>query len=169
MKFHKLTSFQFISDLYFWHPIQRVLQSRLTHGGSGKNFFYRFDVDTSQNFVKKMHVGEDEYEKYPGASHCDELPYIFKTGPDTKIISPAIESKEMEMIKVMTETFASFATSGDPNNHEIAEQWMAVDSNKLPFSCLNIGTNEIKMMPLPESTRLTTWNEIYAEEKVDLF
>jgi hypothetical protein len=60
--------------LYFWFGIQRVLQSRLKNRGSGKNFLYRFDGDTSQNFVKKSHVAADEYGKYPGASHCDELP-----------------------------------------------------------------------------------------------
>lgn len=158
---------QFIADLYFWLGIQRVLSSRLQRGGSGKNYLYRFDVDLSQNFVKKLHVEEAERSKYPGASHCDELPYLFKTSNTTKIPSPAIDSKEFEMINTMVETFTTFAATGDPNNRAITEKWEAVDSKEL--SCLNINQSEIKMIPLPEGERLKKWNEIFQRENVELY
>lgn len=130
---------------------------------------YRFDVDLSQNFVKKMHVGADEYHKYPGASHCDELPYLFKTGPGTNISSPTIDSKEFAMIIKMVETFTSFAASGDPNNLQLGAKWEAVEENVLPFKCLNINQDETKMMTLPEGESLKTLNEVFQKENVDLF
>lgn len=125
-------------------------------------------MDLSQNFVKKMHVSADEYEKYPGASHCDELPYLFKTGPDTLIDSPRIDSKEFEIIKKMTETFSAFAMHGNPNNSEIGGAFETIDSSDLPFKCLNIRHDEIKMQEMPEGERLKTWNEIFQKENVDL-
>lgn len=160
---------QFISDLYFWLGVQRAISSRLSSGGSGRNFLYRFDVDGSQNFVKKSHIGADEYDKYPGASHCDELPYLFKTGPSTNISSPSLDSKEFNVMKKMVETFTSFATTGDPNNHELDEKFDEVKSKDSFYNCLNISERGTNMMPLPEEERLKTWNEIFDKEKVDLY
>lgn len=73
------------------------------------------------------------------------------------------------MIKKMTETFTTFASNGDPNNHEIQAQWSQIESQELPFKCLNINQHEIKMIPLPEAERLKTWNEIFAREKIETF
>lgn len=136
-------------------------------GGSGRNFLYRFDVDLSQNFVKKLHVREGEHGKYPGASHCDELPYLFKTSNTTNIPSPSIDSKEFVMINTMVETFTTFAATGDPNNLAITEKWEDVKSKEL--SCLNINQDEIKMIPLPEGERLKKWNEIFERENIELY
>lgn len=144
------------------------MQSRSFYGGAGKNFLYRFDVDLSQNFVKKAHVEPHEIGKYPGASHCDELPYLFKTGPDTKIPSPTIDSKEFDVIKMMVETFTTFAATGDPNNETIGE-WKEFNSNDLHTKCLNFNENGTEMINLPEESRIKVWNEIFAEENVELF
>lgn len=159
---------QFISDLYFWHGIDRTLRSRVAQDGPGKNFFYRFDVDLSQNFVKKMHIGPDEYHKYPGASHCDELPYLFKTGPETKIVSPVLDSEEFEMINAMVQTFTTFAETGDPNN-SLASGWEQVKNQETPFRCMNIHQAKIETVNWPESDRIKVWNEIFAKEQVELF
>lgn len=145
-----------------------MLSTRLASKGAGKNYLYRFDVDLNQNFVKKAHVTEDEWKtgKYPGASHCDELPYIFKTGPDTNIDSPAIESKEFEMIKTMVDTFTSFAESGDPNNSRL-KKWETV--NEASLQGMNINENGSKMMEFPENSRIKVWNEIFKKENVALY
>ena len=126
-------------------------------------------MDLSQNFVKKMHVEADEYYKYPGASHCDELPYLFKTGDDTKINSPALDSQEFKVIKKMVETFTSFAATGNPNNNQIKETWEEVQNVNSPFKCLNISNDGENMIALPEGERLETWNKIFKKENVDLY
>jgi cholinesterase len=140
--------------------------SRLNQGGSGRNFLYRFDIDGSQNFVKKMHVGPEESDKYPGASHCDELPYLFKT--KTNISSPTLDSLEFDVIKKMVETFTTFAASGDPNNPEMGSHWHAIESLELPYHCMNISNNKIGMEPLPESATLKVWNEVFESENESL-
>jgi len=116
-----------------------------------------------------MHVGADEYHKYPGASHCDELPYLFKTGEDTKIEAPAIDSKELKAMKTMVETFTSFALNGDPNNSEIKENWEEIKSGGSTFKCMNITGDEAKMIPLPEGEGLKTWDEMFKRENVELY
>lgn len=135
--------------------------------GQGTNYLYRFDVDLRQNFVKRMHLNDDEQHKYPGASHCDELPYLFKTGKHTNLTSPTLESKEFEMITTMVETFTSFAKNGNPNNEKLNQMWPQVTSvNSL--MCLNINENDIEVRELPEMKRLRVWNEIFACENADL-
>lgn len=116
-----------------------------------------------------MHVAPHENGKIPGASHCDELPYIFKTGKRVKIESPTLASKEFTTIMKMTETFAAFAETGNPNNREIPFEWTAINSMEEPFECMNIDQDEVKMMQLPEAERLKLWNEIYGKEKIDLY
>jgi carboxylesterase type B len=71
------------------------------------------------------------------------------------------------MIRQMTETFSAFATNGDPNNEEIKQKWNPIETADLPFECMNINQDETKLMPLPESERLKTWDEIFALEKVE--
>lgn len=142
--------------------------SRLKQRGSGKSFLYRFDVDASQNFVKKMHVKPEEYEKYPGASHCDELPYLFKTEASTAIPSPTLDSVEFSVIRKMVETFVTFAATGDPNNQEIDELWTAIDSSNPSLNCMNFTNDKSQMMPLPEGETLEVWNEIFERENVNL-
>lgn len=116
-----------------------------------------------------MHVGADEYYKYPGASHCDELPYLFKTAAGTNIKAPALDSKEFMVIKKMVALFTSFAATGNPNNNEIKENWEEIHNGDSPFKCFNINEEEDKMVPLPEGKRLETWNKIFKQENVDLY
>lgn len=116
-----------------------------------------------------MHVRPDEYDKYPGASHCDELPYIFKTGAETNIDSPSLDSKEFGVIKSMVDTFTTFAATGDPNNNQLKGKWDELKPDDSPVKCLNITGDEAKMVPLPEAKKLETWNEIFRKENVQLY
>lgn len=156
-----ITPLQFFSDHYNWHAVQRVSSSRLKAVGSGKTYFYRFDVDLSQNLTKQLFA--DELLKYQGAAHGDDLPYIFKTS--LKLASPALDSKEFGVIRRMVETFTTFATTGDPNNCELSEKWEPI---KFPLKCLNIAEDTSAMIDFPESERLKIWDEIFEIEKVDL-
>lgn len=158
-----------MSDFYSWFGLQQVLTSRINQAGSGKNFVYRFDVDGSQNYAKLMLVAPDDYSKYPGASHCDDLPYLFKTGPPFSLPSPTLDSVEFKVIKKMVETFTTFASTGDPNNQEIGKKWTAVESLTLPFSCMNIKNDENQMIPLPEAEHFEAWKKMFERENVNLY
>lgn len=81
----------------FWHGIQRAVQSRIKSGGKGKTFLYRFDVVTEQNFVKKWVKAEE----LPGASHGDDLNYLWKHDDYYPCEQPKVGSIEFEMIMKM--------------------------------------------------------------------
>lgn len=153
---------QFISDLYFWHGIQRTIQSRLNCNGAGKNFLYRFDCNTELNFVKKLHQAKE----MPGASHCDELPYLFKTC-DSIVDFSKLGPKEMKMIDTMTSMWTNFAKTGKPVNDE--SQWKEVQLNETPLKCFNINQEQCNVISLPESDTLKVWNDIYKAENVEMF
>lgn len=66
----------------------------------------------------------------------------------------------------MTETFTTFARTGDPNNDTIAPiQWKPVslesnDKNVNKYKCLNI-SKEVSCIDWPELDRMQYWDHIY--------
>lgn len=81
----------------FWHGIQRAVQSRIKSGGNGKTFLYYFDAQTGLNFVKKWVKAEE----FGGASHGDDMNYLWMHDGHLPVDHPKIESIEFEMIKKM--------------------------------------------------------------------
>ncbi|CAO1331259.1 unnamed protein product [Diamesa serratosioi] len=151
------------TDLYFWHGIQRAVLSRISAGGSGKTYLYRFDAQTDYNYCKKWSKSED----FNGASHGDDLSYLFYIIYQEL---PAEDSKAFELIKKMVAIYTSFAITGNPNTSEITNmEWKPETSLSLPLSCLNITADEIKQIPLPEYERLAVWDDIYNQENIELF
>lgn len=157
--------FQFISDVYFLHGIQRSLLSRTYSGEGGKTFLYRFDCDTTLNIVKKLL----SVTEFAGAAHWDDLPYLFKSNADVKFIgSPKID-EEFKLIKTMLNIFTSFAVDGKVETPETESvDWTALTA-ELPFQCLNISNDDIKVIPLPETDRLKIWDEVFLDAKAELF
>ena len=137
--------------------------SRVSAGGKGQTFVYRFDVVTDCNFFKKF----TKVEEMSGAAHGDDLAYLFL---GTYQPPPAIDSKAFESIKKMVAIYTSFASTGNPNNMEIGDvEWKPVTSKITPFHCLNITADDIKEIPLPEYERLAVWDEIFIEQNVPLY
>lgn len=68
MRSRNIFPLQFGSDILFMHGVYRGVLSRLKSNGTGKTYFYRFDLQTDLNFCKKfMNLTED------GAGHGDDL------------------------------------------------------------------------------------------------
>lgn len=69
--------------------------------------------------------------------------------------------------------FTSFASTGNPNSNIIDAdmenvEWKPVDTQQPPFKCLNLDEH-LSFINLPESERLTIWNELYEATKTKLF
>lgn len=69
--------------------------------------------------------------------------------------------------------FTSFASTGNPNSNIIDAdmenvEWKPVDTQQPPFKCLNLDEH-LSFVNLPESERLTIWNELYEATKTKLF
>lgn len=64
----------------------------------------------------------------------------------------------------------SFAITGNPNNAELGDvSWEPIKTSELPLNVLNISNDEVKMIALPEYERIKIWDEIFKEEKIEMF
>lgn len=104
------------------------------------------------------------YFQQTGTCHADDCSYYFRSvfsGSD-----PAHNSDEWKTMERMTETFTTFARTGDPNNESIAPiQWKPVtletgDRNTNKYMCLNIA-KEVSHIDWPELDRMAYWDHIY--------
>lgn len=137
--------------------------SRVSTGGKGQTYVYRFDVVTDYNYFKKF----SKSEEFIGAAHGDDFTYLFF---GTYQAPPAIDSKAFECIKKMVAIYTSFAITGNPNSMEIGDvEWKPVTSMTIPFNCLNITADDNTEIPLPEYERLAVWDAIYIEQNIPLY
>lgn len=89
----KFLFLQFLTDVYFWYGIYRSILSRANSEGAGQTYVYRFDYDyPNVNIAKTL----AELFEFSGASHLDDLTYLFKS---EFLPAPAKETKEYEAIK----------------------------------------------------------------------
>lgn len=107
-----------------------------------------------------------ESSKYRGASHADDLFYLFTTVYHEPPISG---SKEGETIKKIVGIFTSFAIEGDPNCQEIAPVKIIAQNGNSPLKCVNITENGVAEILLPEEENLKVWNSIYEAHNVPLY
>lgn len=148
-------------DYNFWHGIQRAAQCRVANG-KGKTFFYRYDVVTEMNVIKKAFG----VENFPGAEHASDIFHLFH---GIYAPSPKINSKEFDNVKKIVSICTSFAITGSPKCSASGDEWEELKSAELPLKCLNIGTEENTFIDLPETERLKVWNSIYEESGVELY
>lgn len=120
-------------------------------------YLYMFSADTKLNYFKRLHPITAKVE---GASHGDDLGYVFKTKytPDMKPGIPEWNAME-NVIKLWT----NFAKYGNPTPEfeEFYVTWKPVKDQTLNY--LDIGTKSLTMKSNPFHERMTFWNNL--EEK----
>lgn len=84
--------------------MHRAVLSRMNSVSNSKTYLYRFDLISKQNHFKRLFTGK--FKKFKGASHFDDIAYLFKGSlfPD-----PEIFSHEMEMIEMMVSFLKLFS------------------------------------------------------------
>lgn len=92
----------FDSDSYFIHPTLRNIQTYLTNGAKDV-YFYMFAYDGKRNFVKhRLNISE------PGATHADEMGYLF----DISYMQDTPSTEDQYVIDAMTKMWANFVIYG---------------------------------------------------------
>ncbi|KRT84320.1 esterase, partial [Oryctes borbonicus] len=118
-------------------------------------YCFRFSVDRTLNFYKRLQ-GTD----FPGASHSDDLCYLFRVGNQKNEIIP--NSLEDITIQRMVKLWTNFAKYGNPNGHEsdinIPIDWEPIEPGKI--YCLDIG-KDLSIYTNPEHERVKFWDRIY--------
>jgi carboxylesterase type B len=149
-----------LNDWTLWHPMYRLIMSRLTHG-SGKTFAYRFDYVSKNNLFRKFFKFDPEL---PEAIHGDDVGYVFRVpsmeGDDFNL---SVNSIEFEGIKLMLDIFTNFAANGNPNSKMLDEVIWLPATKEAPFKGLNISEKGSKIINFPELDRVKVFNDLYTE------
>ncbi|CAG9795463.1 unnamed protein product [Diatraea saccharalis] len=117
-------------------------------------YSYKFSYDGWLNFVKKIFG----YSGAPGATHADELFYIFKI----KIPALVHEYVENEMIERMTSMWTNFAKYGDPTPQTASlapTKWRPIDKEDPHLLLID---KHFTIAPLWDKDTILYWNDTYA-------
>lgn len=90
-----------------------------------------------------------------GASHADDLGYLFKTFLTPDEMDP--NSIEMKSVRRMVKLWTNFAKTGDPNPI-VNVMWKPATKDELNF--LDIG-EELKSGVNPDEDRMKFWDDVY--------
>lgn len=172
---------KFLTDVYFWYGIYRSILSRANSEGAGQTYVYRFDYDyPNVNIAKTL----AELFEFSGASHLDDLTYLFKS---EFLPAPAKGTKEYEANKKMVGKsnfywsdldilsylqvgiFTTFASSGDPNCEELeGVKFDPITDKKAPIKCFQI-SDDCQNIELPQNERFSVWDKLYKQENFPIF
>ncbi|CAK1603771.1 unnamed protein product [Parnassius mnemosyne] len=115
-------------------------------------YFYRFDCVTDLNIFKQM-LG---YTDYKGASHVDELFYLFNNAMNKDCYEE--QEKLRVLINTITKLWADFAKTSNPTPD--STKWLPYTVNGREFMSIN---EEMSMSTYAERERIEFWNKLYKE------
>ncbi|CAH0589988.1 unnamed protein product [Chrysodeixis includens] len=112
-------------------------------------YAYEFSYGGFLNFAKMMFG----FRKYPGATHADELFYMFSL--------PAQLNVDREIIEKMTLFWTNFAKYGNPTPKSSAlPKWEPAEKQDAQLLVID---NECVMAPVWGDEYMSTWNETYSK------
>ncbi|XP_063890381.1 bile salt-activated lipase-like isoform X1 [Helicoverpa armigera] len=141
------------THLYFEMPIILELELMVKTSDAPVYSFY-FTHSGKRNFVKSRTRFVNEI----GASHGDDLMYIFKGS----ICPYRIEDKDQRVIEWITTLLTNFAKYGNPTPNDSPVRWIPHSKDKLNF--LNIG-DELKMIGVPNPEAYHLWKDIIEKHR----
>lgn len=145
------------TDVHFLYGITTSVKARLAHASSGPIYFYRFSMDTKLNQVKKF----NQYTaNRTGASHADDLYYLFKHEESIPIVEGSVEDLCVDKLVKLWTNFAKYGnpTPRGKRDSIINVEWPAAEKNSLRF--LEIG-NSFSLGRDPEKERVEFWTKLY--------
>lgn len=178
-----------MTDRCFAHPIHRLILSRVK-SQTAPTYLLRFNFDSRYSFAKRLFAGRNvpgiysvdmanmiEIVQKPtkkklvaysftGACHADDCSYYFLSefaGP-----IPSKNSDEWKTIERMSDTFTTFARSGDPNNNSLTPvHWKPVtletaNKDDQKYKCLNV-SKDVSYIDWPELERMHYWDNVYKQ------
>lgn len=145
------------TDIHFLYGITTSVKTRVAHASSGPIYFYKFSMNTTLNQVK----GFNQYTaNRTGASHADDLYYLFKHEESIPIVEGSLEDL---CVDKLVKLWSNFARYGNPTPRGkggsiIDVQWPVVGKND--FRYLEIGNN-FRLGRDPERERVEFWSKLY--------
>lgn len=122
-------------------------------------YFYRFDYVGDRNMYKKMF----QADKLRGASHADELCYLFQMADD----STPWAKEDAEVSRRLCEMWANFARDGKPSDiWTPVKQHQRDELFQLDYLLID---REIQMQRNPDAERFDFWRSMYKRYKPESY
>ncbi|XP_038210348.1 esterase FE4-like isoform X2 [Zerene cesonia] len=118
-------------------------------------YMYRFNYDTDLNVAKKF----TPYKNLEGASHADDLFYLFYNTLNRKIFDsdPKLRKYTYEITKMWTD----FAKTGNPTpNDSLGVKWLPYTPSGKEYFAIQ---QNYTMGSYADQHRMEFWNEVYKE------
>lgn len=144
------------TDFYFNIDAQHAAEIHANCQRSSPLYFYRFDYVGGRNLYKNLFQAND----LRGASHGDELFYLFQMAEDDTKLEPA----DAEMSKRLCHMWANFAKHGKPSDSwtPVQRQKRSANGELEPFQLDYMQIDrEIKMQRNPDAERIDFWRSMY--------
>ncbi|XP_023017623.2 esterase FE4 isoform X1 [Leptinotarsa decemlineata] len=144
--------FQFITDFYFVYGITKCAKM---HARSQEHpvYLYRMSLDAGLNYLKK----KNKLDHLPGASHADEVGYLFKVKNCMELEKNGLEEVSVRRFVKLWTDFAKYGNP-TPDGNDLNILWNPVEKDEMHI--LDIG-EELNMHIDPERDRLKVWNELF--------
>ncbi|XP_068630812.1 esterase FE4-like [Battus philenor] len=144
------------SDINFVYNTHRFAHLYSSTGGS--LYMYRFNYDTALNVIKIY----SEYSFLKGASHADDLFYIFFNLYNEKLYKEREDLKKI--IDDVTKLWTNFAKTGNPTpDNSMGVKWELFTPSGKKYLKLE---DNMAVDRYAERDRVKFWNRIYKEADV---
>lgn len=148
-----------LSDFHFNIDMQHAAEIHVNCQQSSPLYFYRFDYVGGRNMYKTLF----QADKLRGASHADELFYLFQMANE----SAPWAKDDAQVAQHLCKMWANFARDGRPS-----DIWTPVKQQKsdelfqLDYLLID---REIKMQRNPDAERIDFWRSMYKRYKPDCY
>ncbi|XP_030753700.1 esterase FE4-like [Sitophilus oryzae] len=146
-----------MTDAYF---VAGIIGSAQNHARTSASnvYLYKLSLDTQLNFMK-IYYGLTEFW---GASHGDDLGYLFKTLLNTTIESGSVEETSLRRLVKLWTNFAKY-DNPTPELEDVGITWPAVSAEQL--NTLHIDAN-LTVEVNPESETVEFWKELFQQSNI---
>ncbi|KAH8410853.1 hypothetical protein KR222_001034, partial [Zaprionus bogoriensis] len=147
------------TDYHFNMDMQHAAEIHASCQRSAPLYFYRFDYVGGRNMYKSLF----QAQKLRGASHADELFYLFQMADDTTPLAP----DDAQLSRRLCQLWANFARHGRP-----ADSWTPVQPPRrdelfqLDYMCID---REIRMQRNPDAERIDFWRSMYKRYRPECY
>ncbi|XP_065209767.1 esterase FE4 isoform X2 [Planococcus citri] len=144
-----------LTDLQFSYPFDKTYSNMMENDSKTPIFLYQFSYEGALNIhkmlIRRLFVEFD----FKGASHSDELSYLFKL----RLMYPGLQyDEELQMINTMCTWWSNFIKYGAPTRPDDALQWHPTSLENQRY--LHIDEKiEMKSGRVNE-TRMLFWNSL---------
>lgn len=149
-----------VADVGFYFPVYVAAELHSRYQQEAPLYFYRFSYESELNQMRKLFNVPDGT---PGASHADELSYLFAGSEFTAQIEPgsAADQARSLMCRLWT-NFAKFCNP-TPNAEDVGFQWDPVGPTATgePFVLRAVDLNDqVEVIENPLHERIQFWKSL---------